>query len=135
MKQHLAIAVTAAALAACAAPVEQVSVTPVPQPQAQTAFDPVGTYDFTTEFQGASIRGVLYIRRGEQGLTGTMATELTGDLPLSRVAFEGRRGEFRASTDQGELIMRMDFQDDDRFTGGWELSAGLSGGVSGQRRR
>jgi hypothetical protein len=125
----------AAALAACAAPVQQVPVTAAPQQQAQPAFDPVGTFDFTTTVDGTSVRGVITIRRGEQGLTGSLATELTGDLPFSRVAFDGRRGELRAPTEQGDLIMRIEFQDNDRFTGGWELAGGLAGAASGTRRR
>jgi hypothetical protein len=123
--------------AACAAPVQQVPVvappTPTPVPAAAAAFDPVGVYDFTTEVQGTTVPGVLTIRRGEQGLAGTLATDLTGELPLQQITIEGRRGEMRASTQEGGMIMRIEFVED-RIRGGWELDSGMSGSVTGQRR-
>jgi len=121
-------------LAACAAPAQQAAVQE-PAPQAQPALEPVGSYTVAMEFQGTPIPGVLHIRRGEQGgLTGSMVTELGGELPLTRVAFEGRRAEIRAATPQGDLIMRLEFIDNDRFQGGWELAGGIAGSASGQRR-
>jgi hypothetical protein len=135
MKQLMTVVVATVAVTACAAPVQQAPVTPPPQQQAQPAFDPVGSYDFTTDFQGTAVRGALHIRRTEQGLAGTLVTDMTGDLPFTRVAFDGRRGELRAPTEQGDLVMRIEFQDNDRFTGGWELAGGLSGSASGTRRR
>lgn len=127
--------------AACAAPAQQVPVqaTPEPQPQVQPqpapqAFDPVGIYDFTTEVQGTAVRGVLTLRRGDQGLTGSISSDVTGELPLQQVTMDGRRAELRSTTDEGALVMRVEFLEDDRITGGWELSGGLSGSVAGQRR-
>jgi hypothetical protein len=124
--------------AACAAPVQQVPVVPppapTPVPAAAAEFDPVGVYDFTTEVQGTTVPGVLTIRRGDQGLAGTLSTDLTGELPLQQVAIEGRRGEMRASTQEGGMIMRIEFVDDGRIRGGWELVSGMSGSVIGQRR-
>jgi hypothetical protein len=113
-------------LAACAAPVQQ---------QAPPAFDPVGTYDFATDVQGTTIQGVLTIRRTEQGLVGAIGTELTGELPFNRITLEGRRADMRAATPDGDLLMRVDFLEDGRITGGWELAGGVSGTVSGQRRQ
>lgn len=122
-------------LAACAAPVQQVPVVPGPEPQqAAPAFDPVGVYDFTTDVQGTSIRGVLTIRRVEDGLAGTIATDVTGEIPLQQVTVEGRRAELRASTGEGHMLMRVDFLEEGRLSGGWELSSGLSGAVTGRRR-
>jgi hypothetical protein len=125
--------------AACAAPVQQVPVvppptpTPVPAAAAAADFDPVGVYDFTTEVQGTTVPGVLTIRRGDQGLAGTLATDVTGELPLQQITIEGRRGEMRASTQEGGMIMRIEFVED-RIRGGWELPSGMSGSVTGQRR-
>jgi hypothetical protein len=123
MKQFLAGAALVA-LAACAAPMQQ----------AAPVFDPVGVYDFTTEVQGTIVRGVLTLRRTDQGLTGTIATEMTGEMRLTHVAIEGRRGEMRAATDQGDMVMQIEFGEDHRIIGGWQLSSGLSGSVAGQRR-
>lgn len=132
MQKAIAVAATVL-MAACAAPAQQ-SAVQEPAPQAQAAFNPVGSYTMTSEVQGMSIPGTLHIRRGEQGLTGTMSTQIAGELPLTRVTFEGRRGELRAATPQGDFIMRIEFTDNDRFHGGWELAGGIAGTASGQRR-
>ncbi|HSJ25693.1 MAG TPA: hypothetical protein VK929_13545 [Longimicrobiales bacterium] len=116
---------------ACAAPAQQAE--PAPQP-AQQAFDPSGTYDFTTDVQGTAVRGIMVIRRGDQGYTGSLTTDVTGELPFNRILFEGRRGELRAATPQGDMVMRIEFLDEDRFQGGWEVAGGMSGGATGTRR-
>jgi hypothetical protein len=123
MKQFLAGAALMS-LAACAAPMQQ----------AAPVFDPVGVYDFTTEVQGNTVRGVLTLRRSDQGLTGTISTDMTGEIRLTHVAIEGRRGEMRAATDEGDMIMQIEFAEDYRIIGGWQLTSGLSGSVAGQRR-
>jgi hypothetical protein len=113
------------ALSACAAPMQQVE-TP--------AFDPVGSYDFTTQIQGSTVRGVLTLRRSEHGLTGSISTDVTGELLLTHVALEGRRAELRAATDEGGMVMHLEFGEDNTIVGGWQVDSGLSGSVTGQRR-
>jgi hypothetical protein len=143
MKQFWYVAAVATMVSACAAPAQQAAVQP-PQPAvtqppaqqpAQPAWDPAGIYDFTTEVQGMAIRGVLTLRRGEQGLTGTVSTEVGGELPLSRVVMDGRRAEIRAATPQGDMVMRVEWVEDDRMAGGWDLGGMVSGTMAGQRRR
>lgn len=130
------VAAAAAVFAGCARAAVEETRTPVPAQPAQVAFDPVGTYDFTTDVQGTSIRGVLTIRRNDQGsLVGALATDVTGEVPLQTITLEGRRAEARSNLPDGQLVMRMEFHEDDRLTGGWELSTGMSGSVAGQRRR
>jgi hypothetical protein len=141
---RMALTVLALFLAACATPVQQVPVqapTPTPAPAEQqapapAALDPVGVYDFTTQVEGTSLAGVLTIRRTEEGrLTGSLSTDMTGEMPLQSVTMEGRRALLRASIPDGELYMQVDFLEDNRIAGGWELSTGPSGAVTGQRRR
>jgi hypothetical protein len=125
-------------VAGCSTPVQQapVQATPEPAAPAQQAFDPVGVYDFRTDVDGMAILGTLALRRDEQGqLQGTLSTDVTGGLALTSVTVEGRRALLRAPTPEGELYMQIDFAADDRITGGWELSTGPSGTVTGQRRR
>jgi hypothetical protein len=129
----LAIPSLVLALAACAAQQPVPSPEPAPQAAQPAEFDPVGTYDFTTDVEGTSVRGVLSIRRGEQGLSATISTDVTGEIAIQRVTMEGRRAELRGSTMEGDLLMRIEFIED-RLTGGWELSSGLSGSLVGTRR-
>lgn len=117
---------------ACAAPVQQAEPASQPAPE---RFDPAGTYDFTTTVQGTTVRGVLTITRVDQGFTGNLTTDVTGYLPFGSITFEGRHGVMRATTPQGEMVMRIEFVDENRFQGGWELTDGISGGATGTRRQ
>jgi hypothetical protein len=79
---------------------------------------------------------VLTIRRADDGrLAGAITTDMTGEMLLQSVTVEGRRALLRSSTPDGELFMQVDFLEDNRITGGWELSSGMSGAITGQRRR
>jgi ABC-type transport system substrate-binding protein len=136
------IMVLALAAAACAAPAQQAppapapTPTPTPTPAQQQAFDPVGTYDFSTQVQGMPVTGALTLRRADDGrITGVISTDMTGEMQLQSVTLEGRRAIMRSSTPDGELYMQVEFLQDDRITGGWELSTGPAGSIAGQRRR
>jgi hypothetical protein len=143
---RMALTVLALFLTACATPVQQVPVqgpapTPAPTPApaqapAPAALDPVGVYDFTTDVEGTRMAGVLTIRRTDEGrLTGSLSTDMTGEMPLQSVAMEGRRALLRASIPDGDLYIQVNFLEDNRIEGGWELSTGPSGAMTGQRRR
>lgn len=107
---------------------------PAPAP-AVVAFDPVGVYDFSTTVEGQAVSGVVTIRRGDQGLTGVMTTPLTGELPLSRIAVDGRRVTFSTATGEGAISMQMTVGEDDRITGSWSANGGaMTGTVTGRRR-
>jgi hypothetical protein len=127
------VTVLALAAVACAAPAARQA--PVQQVQPQPAFDPAGTYDFTAEFQGQTVPGTLHLRRSEQGLAGSLVTGMSGELPFSSIAMDGRRAELRAATPQGDLIMRLEWVDDDVIRVGWELAGVAAGSASGRRRR
>jgi hypothetical protein len=128
MRRALSFAI-AVTLAACAAPSQQVAVAP-----AAPAFDPVGVYDFSTQADGQTVNGTLTIRRGEEGrLNAVISTPVTGDVPIENVTLEGRTMELRANVEGTGLIMMVDFVEN-RLTGGWQLSSGASGVMTGQRR-
>jgi hypothetical protein len=124
-----AITVLAAlGLAACSSAVQ-------PAPAGPAPFDPVGLYDFRTEVQGITIPGTISFARGTEGqLTATVATDMTGSMVVPNVVLEGRRAELRAETSDGSMFMVVEFGEENRITGGWELSTGLSGSMAGQRR-
>ncbi|HSJ06188.1 MAG TPA: hypothetical protein VK936_05760 [Longimicrobiales bacterium] len=130
---HRTATLCLAALAlACAAPVHEAPVQQAPAPRA--AFDPAGIYDFTTDVQGTQVGGTLTLSRtAEGGFTGTIWSDMTGDLPLQHVDVEGRRARLRAATPEGELVMDVEFEED-RMAGNWELATGLTGAVAGRKR-
>lgn len=130
--RRLAVAAAALLAISCAAPAEQVAVQ-APPPAA--AFDPVGVYDFTTQVDGSSVTGVLTIRRNTEGrLTATLSTPVTGDLPISNVTQDGRNLEMRTNIEGDSMLMRVNVNAEGVLTGGWELSSGMRGGVSGRLR-
>lgn len=130
--RSLAVAAAAVFTIGCAAPAQQVEVQTLP---AAAAFDPVGVYDFTTTVEGNSIAGVLTIRRTTEGrLAATMSTPITGDIPISNVTQDGRNLEMRTNIEGDSMVMRMSINAEGILTGGWELSSGMSGGVSGRLR-
>lgn len=130
---HRTATLCLAALAlGCAAPVQEGPVPQTPAPSA--AFDPAGIYDFTTDVQGTQVGGTLTLRRtAEGGYTGTIWSDMTGDLPVQEVILEGRRARLRAATPEGDLVLNVEFLDD-RVAGNWELATGLAGAVAGRRR-
>jgi hypothetical protein len=120
--------VAALGLAACSSAVQPAPARPAP-------FDPVGLYDFQSEVQGMAVPGTISFTRGTQGqLIATISTDLTGALVVPNVTLEGRRAEMRAEIPDGSMYMVIEFGEQNRITGGWELSTGLSGSVVGQRR-
>lgn len=105
------------------------------RPQGPPPFDPVGTYDFTTDFQGTSVSGTITLRRNADGtLGGTISSQAGGDVAIGSVTENGRRLDLRTAVQNQELVMSIEFSDNDRFTGGWSIGQMASGTVSGARR-
>src|SRR5687767_2748094 len=112
MEKHMRILTLCAAslLVACAASAQQ---TPAPQPQpqapaqpaARAAVDPIGVYDFTTEVQGSAVKGVITITRNPQGaFTGSITTDVTDAMPVTKVTVDGQKMDVRSGTTDGELV-------------------------------
>ena len=116
-------------VSACAAPMAQ------PEPAPPPAFDPVGVYDFTTQVEGSAVRGTLDLRRNAQGvLSAQITTDVTGTMTASAVLTD-RKVEMRAATEQGDLTMQFTVAADDTIAGSWSLATGMSGTLTGARRR
>lgn len=115
-------------VSACAAPMAQPAPAPPP-------FDPVGVYDFTTQVDGSAVRGTLDLRRNAQGvLSAQITTDVTGTMTASAVLTD-RKVEMRAATEQGDLTMQFTVAEDDTIAGSWSLATGMSGTLTGARRR
>jgi hypothetical protein len=109
-------------LAGCSAAVQQAPV-----------FDPVGVYDFTTDVQGTPVSGTITLRRTDTGYSGTVSSDMTGDMPASATV-TGRRAELRANTEQGPLTLSFDVAEDDTIAGSWQIAGGPTGTFAGRRR-
>jgi hypothetical protein len=118
--------------AACAgAPAPAPAPAPAATPAA--AFDPVGTFDFSTSVEGQVITGVIRVSRGTTGdLSGMISTSATPEMPVQSVTTEGNRMTLRTNTPDGSMSMILEFRGTD-FTGSWGL-AGMSGTLTGRRR-
>lgn len=126
MRAVLALAATVV-MAACAPAAE-------PVPPAPPPFDPVGTYDFSTQVEGTPIAGSMVVHRDAQGaLVARITTPITGEFAAS-VTVEGRRLALRGNAGDGVIAMTMTVADDDTVTGTWSVDTGESGTFTGKRR-
>lgn len=133
MRRHLSVVLVMAGLSAgaCSTPARQA---PVEEP-APTVTDPVGVYDFTTQIEGTAVAGVLTIRRNQDGgLSATVSTPVTGDLPINSVTQTANTLQMRANMGGDALLLTVTIGETGVLTGGWTVSSGASGGVTGTRR-
>jgi len=138
----LRILATALFVGACSTPVQQTPAPqPVPQPVAAPAapvrsgLDPLGVYDFSTDIQGSQVKGVITISRNAQGaFTGTITTDMTEPMPVTRVTVDGQKLEVRSATADGELVINAEFTAD-KFTGKWDLAGTMNGVMTGTKRK
>jgi hypothetical protein len=101
---------------------------------APAAFDGTGTFDFTTQVSGSTVRGVLVIARGADGTHGgSVTTDATGSAPIRDVEVGDRSIRVTVTAPDGTAVLELNFSDDNEFTGYWSY-AGLSGALSGRRR-
>lgn len=134
MRNRLVIAaltVLVLSAAACAAPVRQAAI----EEPAPEVVDPVGVYDFTTLIDGNTVAGVLTLRRNaDGGLSATVSTPVTGDIPINSVIQTDNTLHMRANMGGEALRMTVTVGETGILTGGWMLSSGAGGGVDGTRR-
>lgn len=113
------------------------TVTPAPTPPpASGAFDPVGSYDFTVEFQGQTQSGVITISKQQDGkMAGTMSGPDGSAINLSSVTVDGRKINVIATIPSGpELNMTLNFETNDRFAGTVAVQ-GMSLPLTGTRKK
>lgn len=85
------------------------------------ALDPVGTFTFSTVFQGDSLTGEIVIR-GEPGRYSGMVTPTSGPEPVEiyMARVEGQTLTVFGDAGDEDLIITMQFTGD-RYTGSWAL--------------
>ncbi|MDH3458684.1 MAG: hypothetical protein OER90_17730 [Gemmatimonadota bacterium] len=118
-------ALSAATLAACSASgAGTMAAAPTPAP-----FDPVGTFSFTTTYEGQAMGGRIVIRGEPGAYTGMVEPQAGGPPPVEiyAVTVEGQKVTVFADAGGEDLIMEMEFVGD-RYTGSWTL--GFQGGES-----
>lgn len=98
---------------------------------ASMALDPVGSYVLSTNFQGQAVDGRIRIGGSPGAWSGTLYSDLTGELPLSSIRVEGQELHITADTPDGPLTAHLVFTGD-TFNGDWSL--GADGGALRGRR-
>lgn len=102
---------------------------PPPAPEV----NPVGIFDFTSEFQGAPISGSFEITRSETGTYGGwMVTSVTPEVPIVGVTVDGMTLNVEFETPDGFGLFELNFVGD-AFTGSWSYLMD-SGTMEGSRR-
>jgi len=97
------------------------------------ALDPVGTFDYTSSFQGQPMNGQLVITGGPGTYGGTMSSNLFPAMPIETVTINGQELILGVNTGDGTAEIRVNFTGDN-FTGRWSY-AGEAGDIAGQRVR
>lgn len=121
-------ALTTVALTACATSgTGSAAAAPTPEP-----VDPVGTFAFTTTYQGQPMGGRIVIRGAPGSYTGMVEPE-GGPPPVEiySVTVEGQTVTVFADAGGEDLIIEMQFVGD-RMTGSWALGF-ESGEMTGER--
>jgi hypothetical protein len=105
----------------------------LPEPASAAAFDPAGTYTFSSELRGQSFEGVIRVARSTGGAyTGSVTTPLTGEMPVRAVDVQGRRVRVTAAGRMGDAVMEMNMEGSS-FSGGWTYGPS-SGQMTGRMR-
>lgn len=126
---QLALMLALAAAGCASSPPES----PEPMRPGPARLEPVGTYDYSTTFEGTDVNGSIVINRAGDGYEGVINTGgMTDPIPVDRVIVEGQTLRVLADTPDGTLEFRLDFTGNE-FAGMWTLADG-SGRITGQRR-
>lgn len=93
-----------------------------------------GVYDFRAESEGLPpLTGTITVRRGSEGYTGAIATEVFPPIALTSVREQDGLLTLIGRTAEGEVTFRIRFTGAD-FEGEWRTSDGLGGRATGTRR-
>lgn len=110
------------ALAAGCASTPQAPASTSAEAAASTALDPAGSYVLSTTVQGMAVDGQMRIDGSPGAWSGSIYTDVTGELPLSSIQVQGQELHVTAYTADGTLTARLIFSGDE-FTGDWSLGA------------
>jgi len=104
-----------------------------PAPAQPETIDPVGSYTFSTSFQGMTVSGGIIIR-GEPGSYTGMVEPTEGPPPVEiySVTVEGQKITLYADAGGDDLIMTMQFAGGSSYTGTWMLGFD-SGEMTGEK--
>jgi hypothetical protein len=93
-----------------------------------------GVYEFRAETEGMPpLTGAITVRRGSDGYTGTITTEVFPPIPLVSVREQDGLVTLVGRTDEGDVTFRIRFTGAS-FTGEWNTSDGSGGRATGIRR-
>ena len=139
MRKVALLSAVALVTSACASSSPEPAGTPepsaVPAQAQKAAFDPVGTYDYTTVVDASQVSGTFEIaRKDDGGYTGRILSTMFPEIPISRVTVDGNKLILAASMDGQPLMMELNFTGD-TFTGSWSFGDGsVAGSMSGRKQ-
>ena len=101
-------------------------------PAPPAPLDPVGTYSFSSVYQGEPITGTVVIRATETGYSGLVDPESGApQVPIYAVTVEDQTMTVFGDAGGDDLVLTLKFTGD-RFTGSWMV--GFEGGeITGAR--
>ena len=126
-------------MACASAPATQTATTIEPQPTATVTntgvpigpLDPVGTYEFTTTYEGMPVSGTLFIT-GEPGrYGGRIVTDIAPEIPLTAVAVKDNTLELKGSLPDGDIILQL-LMEGMNFKGSYSIGP-FSADVTGKK--
>lgn len=98
-----------------------------------SAVDPVGTFDYSTVFQGQDATGTISVTSSDGKYGGQITMSLVEQpMPISAVKVEENRVTIESEAPDGSVQIVLQFAGND-FTGEWHY-AGMTGALKGKRR-
>ena len=96
--------------------------------------DPIGTFEYSTGMpDGQTLSGTFTIVKQNDVLSGTITSQM-GEAAISKVKVEGRKLSMVVTTPDGaEVSFVLNFEDDNKYTGTWEMQ-GQSAAITGKRK-
>jgi hypothetical protein len=89
--------------------------------------DPLGTYSFSTTYQGMTVAGKIYIQGEPDNYTGLVEpSEGPPPVEIYAVTVEGQKITVYGDAGGDDLIMTMEFAGGTTYTGTWMV--GFDGG-------
>ena len=102
----------AAALAACAT-----------APAGPPPFDPVGSYTYAADVNGQIIPGTMTVERGDDGYTGSVASDMFPPLSILSVEVDGQTVTIEVAGPEGQLLIAGTVSGD-TIEGTWAMGEG-----------
>jgi hypothetical protein len=104
------------------------------QAQEKKPINPIGDFEYTTTVQGQQSAGVITIFKQDDALKGKLLTDMMGEIPITSVKVEDKKVTLVTAVPDGEVVIVLNFEDDNKFSGNWSMGGQEGGAISGKRK-